>query len=537
MLLLNERVKKIIRNSLWYALLITISLYTIVIFYLNITALDNNINSEIAFEIIFSRQIRREHTLFPIRFFYGYELSALRPAFLAAIIDRVIHNAILAYGWALNITLIILIASWIYLLKGLKMNKIEMGVAILAWIAVPAYMNNAYVQYLYNGYFGFYTIVILLGLGGYVRLKNITLRQESILICVLGIPTFIFGLMGVRMLQMIYMPMVLYEILRIGINIWQKNKIKSRIKEIIFTTSLFLINLLGFIIFSLRLSNKFVFNMIPSEVVFRTVEGLHDSILATMNELIRAMGAYFGSPVISLKGMLYLATLVISVIIVIVALRVIQSGYISDVPCIVCISILITFTICSLTWFKVMSRYFMMYAILLATIGGIIEKYLKEKEQKFFRNFIGICLIIVALGNLVTTYIPMIRERNNTLGLEEVITCLEENDIRYCYGMGVGLEISSLTNFEVDSAFVFYDEEHDKIIFGDMGSYDNFDTIHQGEKSALLVPNDYYEQYSVKWSQYKYMDDAVELVDFKDYKLYLFDYNPFADVENVSMKE
>jgi len=49
----------------------------------------------------------------------------------------------------------------------------------------------------------------------------------------------------------------------------------------------------------------------------------------------------------------------------------------------------------------------------------------------------------------------MIRERNNTLGLEEVITCLEENDIRYCYGMGVGLEISSLTNFEVDSAFVF----------------------------------------------------------------------------------
>jgi hypothetical protein len=162
---------------------------------------------------------------------------------------------------------------------------------------------------------------------------------------------------------------------------------------------------------------------------------------------------------------------------------------------------------------------------------------LKEKEQKFFRNFIGICLIIVALGNLVTTYIPMIRERNNTLGLEEVITCLEENDIRYCYGMGVGLEISSLTNFEVDSAFVFYDEEHDKIIFGDMGSYDNFDTIHQGEKSALLVPSDYYEQYSVKWSQYKYMDDAVELVDFKDYKLYLFDYNPFADVENVSMKE
>ena len=48
---MNERVKKKIRNSLWYALLITISLYTIVIFYLNITALDNNINSEIAFEI------------------------------------------------------------------------------------------------------------------------------------------------------------------------------------------------------------------------------------------------------------------------------------------------------------------------------------------------------------------------------------------------------------------------------------------------------------------------------------------------------
>ena len=69
------------KNALLSGILIVTAFYIGILFLLNICALDNNINSEISFEIIFAKQIQREHTLFPVRFFYGYELSALRPAF------------------------------------------------------------------------------------------------------------------------------------------------------------------------------------------------------------------------------------------------------------------------------------------------------------------------------------------------------------------------------------------------------------------------------------------------------------------------
>lgn len=525
--------KKAVQKGLFLGVVFLIAIYIINIFLLNIFALDNNINSEIAFEIIFAKQIQREHTLFPIRFFYGYELSALRPAFLATLLDGFLHSAMLSYAWALNITLILLLISLVYFLKGLNLQWFEIVVSVLAWLAIPAYMFNAYVQYLYNGYFGFYTIVIFLILGIYVRLDGFLYKKICIYLVLLGIPSFIFGLMGARMLQMIYLPLALYEFICLFINIWQKKKVAFRLRQVIFSVCLLVSNLLGFALFTLFFSDKFIFNMIPSEVVFRPVEQLHESTTVTLAELLCAMGAYFGAPIISLKGMLYLATMAMAIIIIVATVLIIKYHYTAETPCIACLSILITFTICSLTWWKVMSRYFMMYSVLLAIVTALIIKYLIEKEQTFFINFLVICLMIVAIGNVGATYGAMLQIKNEPPSLQGVIGYLEDKGIPNCYGMSVGLEIGSLTNFEIDSAYVFYDEEKNEITFGSMSSYDSFDASKAKEKSALLVTNSDYEKYGEKWEEIEYFKDVVEVEQLWDYRVYVFDYNPFIDKNHM----
>lgn len=522
------------KNALLCGILIVTAFYIGILFLLNIYALDNNLNSEVAFEIIFARQVRRDHTLFPVRFFYGYELSALRPAFLAAVLDKLfINNAILSYAWALNITLILLIISLGYLLRGLNLQWLEIGIGVLAWLSVPAYMSNAYVQYLYNGYFGFYTIVIFLILGMYVRLDRLSNKKIFIYMVLLGIPSFIFGLMGARMLQMIYLPLFLYEMVCLGINIWQKNKVTSEIKRIIFSTGLMTANVAGFVAFTFFYSDKFIFNLVPSEMSFLPPERIHDSVSETLAQLISAMGAYFGSDIVSGKGLLYLATMTIAVIIITATVLIIKYRYYSATPCIACLSILITFAICSLTWWKVMDRYFMMYSVLLAIISALIIRFLKEKQQNFYIIFMAICLIAVALGNIRETYRPMMQKRNESTYADDIIVCLRANDIRNCYGLSIGLDIGCRTNFEIDSAYVFYDEEQNLIYFGSMSSYDIFDVSRAGERSALLVSNSDYEKYGEEWKTIDYFQDVESFVDLGNYKVYLFNYNPFVDKQHM----
>lgn len=518
------------KNALLCGVIIVTAVYIGMLFLINIYTLDSNLNSEIAFEIIFARQIRRDHTLFPVRFFYGYELSALRPAFLAAILDKLfINNAILSYAWALNITLILLVISLIYFLRGLNLQWLEIGIGVLAWLSVPSYVANAYVQYLHNGYFGFYTIVIFLILGIYVRIESISNKHLCLYMVLLGIPSVIYGLMGARMLQMIYLPLFLYEMICLGINIWQKNKVTSRIKHIIFSSGLMAANAAGFGIFTLFLSDRFILNLVPSELGFMPTDRIHDGVMETSAQLIDAMGAYFGSEIISGKGFLYLATMAIAVIIIAATVLIIKYRYSSAAPCIACLSIFITFTICSLTWWKVMARYFMMYSVLLAIVSALIIKFLKEKQQNFYIIFMTIGLIVVALGNIRETYGPMMQVRNEHASADDIIECLRENDVMISYGLRNGLDIGCLTNFEIDSAYVFYNEEENLIYFGNMSSYDPFDYSRANDRCALVVMNSDYEKYAAEWEKNEYFDDVESLEDLGDYKIYIFDYSPFVD--------
>lgn len=495
----------------------------------NIYSIDTHVNSEVAFEIVFAKQVQEEKSLFPGNFYYGYELSALRPAAVAALINTVIDNMLLSYAVSMIATAMIILVSIYYLMKQLNLSKTAILFGILAYFGLSSY-ENMYVSYLYNGYFGYYIAAICVIIGYYLK----CFRNEKINVSffALGGVTFIFGLMGVRMLETLYLPLLVFDIIYNGYKLYYHEKINFN--TIKYSGYLFLCNIAGFVCFSGILSKKYIIGAIPSNANFLVLDRILDEFKIVIVALLKMLNLYGGSKILSKSGILYLLFIMVVLIVCLGTYKIIvkekENIDRAVVVSIFLASIVMTVIVLSLTDWKIMERYFFTAPILVGIVLAILCDYLHGKNWLFMCLLLSV-IVLTAAGNLYQIYKPMIVKGQQKPEEElQIIQYLEEKKVNNGFGILCGLPIGPISNFNVKLSYLWYDEINNEfLVTTNMSSGDSYSPKLTDKRSFLMVTNSGKEQYYEKWKNTELFQNPYIEQEFNNYTIYIFDFNILID--------
>lgn len=526
---MKEREKKIDSKIELGLIFCIIGIFTLIIIT-NIYSIDTHVNSEVAFEMVFAKQVQEEKSLFPSNFYYGYELSALRPAAAAAVINTVIDNMLLSYAVSMIATAMLILASIYYLMKQLNLSKTAILIGILAYFGLSSY-ENMYVSYLYNGYFGYYIAAICVTIGYYLK----CFRNEKINVSrfvILGGVTFIFGLMGVRMLETLYLPLLVFDIIYNGYKLYYHEKINFN--TIKYSGYLFLCNIAGFVCFSSILSKKYIIGAIPSNANFLVLDGVLDEFKIVIAALLKMLNLYGGSKILSKSGILYLLFITVVLIVCLGTYKIIVKEK-ENIDRVVVVSIflatiVITVIVLSLTDWKIMERYFFTAPILASIVLAILCDYLQEKNWLFMCLLLSV-IVLTAAGNLYQIYKPMIVNGKQKPEEElQIIQYLEEKKVNNGFGFLCGLPIGPISNFNVKLSYLLYDEiDNEFLVTTNMSSGDSYSPELADKRSFLMVPNSSKEKYYEKWKNTELFQNPYIEQEFNNYTIYIFHFNILID--------
>lgn len=198
----------------------------LLISYTNYSCYRNNLNADIAAEGILGRVIGREHQIIPDTWIPSTELRVLGTPNFAGMIYFISHDMNLSIQISCIIYALLIGIGIVALMKELNGSYMEGLFVASLMLLVPPTLEIAGLLYLFAGYYSIHTLMMLLMLVLWLRLKKAIGNRMifSVGILISFVFSFLLGMQGARGLLIIFIPLWAVELLFLLFQIRQQMK-------------------------------------------------------------------------------------------------------------------------------------------------------------------------------------------------------------------------------------------------------------------------------------------------------------------------
>lgn len=324
------------KDKMSYILGIGFIVLIVCITYYNWNFFLQHINSDIAGENLYFKKVFETKNPFTVQYANSDESFFSRAWFVFVPIYFVLHDFILSAKLTLLATTAMIIFSAVYLFKKLNFSVAEMFLALImifgffAGKGLPDYMSYLPETVLFR-YFNSYSIMLcgilitVAFISDFYRVGGISRTKKFLGILI----SAYFGLSGVKMLCLLYIPILLVEIINVIRN--KLDKGNNNIKSTIYSLQLFVVNLTSLFIFLIIIvpyrQNDSFFSTL--HIIDQASFGQNVSLI--LFNFLRSVGISFnGSPLLSVSVFLTACSIVLYCVLAFGMYYVIKLKIISD---------------------------------------------------------------------------------------------------------------------------------------------------------------------------------------------------------------
>lgn len=420
-------------------------LYLGIFAYLNLAKYAQHVDSDIAAEALLAREIWEQKTLTPDSWVSSTERRIFAMPAVAALFYGMTGSMQLAVGIACVLIGAVFFGVLYWFLKKLGLSSLAAltGVLMICALPINGIRNEgqmvpfvALLLYLFAEYYVFHCILLFLNILFYLHLKEkaaqskkLNRRDIAAWIVLFGL-TVLLALGGQRCLQMVILPLAIYEAIQLFV---ESGGFGRRIsKERLLATGFAGTALLAYAVSLLydRQANYATYLQTPGEIVNR----LFITVPAALLEGFGIAGEARVGSFASLMQLLVWAFLALAVYGVVYVLR--RKSGVADrqreALLLLLSSLGVTYVIICITTAEPAHNYLMVswFAAILAVVI-LVDEYGRRKA--FFANIILGAVCLFALLNLKYTWVDAVTTTDNLSEYEEVADFLAEEGIAYGY--------------------------------------------------------------------------------------------------------
>jgi hypothetical protein len=379
-------------------------------------------NSDIAMEIILGREMWLQKSLFPEGFYYTTELFLIRTSLFVALWSFIIGDFLNLFKLTIITEILLELFSLIYLLRSFPLNKKATVLGVLVFFGARSYLSSYFMGMGGSAYATMY-ITSALTLGYYLnRIQGVNGKLEKFLMVLIPILALGFGFSSVRMLVILFFPILFVHIIE---KFWSKEAISFKKDTIM--RELFLWNIISFIGYQITVNyiapKGFGPHIIPSSVCNSIIYIITESIPGALTEIFHTnpifpiMIPFKNFSLDFLNGFLGLIYFIVIIICVKYSLKkcTASQSYLYKILLFgLFTSSLLTFIFMSRTSFQI--RYLMLAYVLIALILSHSYEKIRNVNIKLARVFIYF-LTIFCMTNGIYNSMQIDEVKNDNVSL------------------------------------------------------------------------------------------------------------------------
>ena len=435
-------VKKTDLNKLAeWAVLGLLLVYVGIFVYFNLTQYLNQVDSDMAAEALLAKEMWTTKSVIPSTWFTSTERRILSTSLLGALFYGITNNMAVSIGLSCSVFMGIIIAGYFYLVKQLPLSGLAKYTGLLLIFAFPANCILAegeslpyftYLFFLYAGYYAPMGAFMFFTMGYYFKqIRNMEWKKSFWIVgAVLAVTSFVLGCSGMRTVEMVLLPLLLADLVRLYKKTERFTRIPSRMEIIPTVTviALLAVNMMGMLMpFSVEYVSKFV---TPEEIV----SGLIGTVLPSLLEILGIAG---GSELKSTGGLMQLLIYVMLAAMVYSCVMIFREKEKweekKEILLFYLFSVLLTAFILSVTMIGASANYFHSAIFLVAFAVAFLIDWFQDNSV-FLKYALISFIILFAVFNLKYTYANALKQdREKNRDYAEAAEWLLENGYEYGY--------------------------------------------------------------------------------------------------------
>lgn len=438
--------KKIGKNVIWgLAVTVLMIVYLGIFTYLNLAKYEQHVDSDIAAEALLAREIWEQKTLTPDDWIASTERYLFGMPMVASVFYGLTGSMKTAVGIACILIGAAVIAAIYYALRKLELSRLASGAALLVIMAIPINgLRNegqmvpfvALLLFVFADYYALHTILLFLSIVYYLHLKEMGATKEKLGrkdifagLCLLGFATLI-SCGGQRCLQMVILPLVIYEIICLFLDSEGFSK-KLPVRRY-WATGFIGLSLLGYIISSMYQgqADYVMYLQDPAEILSRVLITVPAALLEGFGIAGSQRVGNFGS-LMQMLVWAFLALVIYGLVYMFRKKNQVLSRQ-REAMLLLLTSLGITVGIICITTAEAAHNYLLVsWFVAMLAVAVLVDAFRNKKS--LFSDIILIAVCVFALLNLKYTWKDAACTTDNLREYEEVAEFMIDADIEYGY--------------------------------------------------------------------------------------------------------
>ncbi len=513
------------------SLIVMIGIFFLTMIFLNTNRMLEYLHSDIVGEMNLSQAIWEQKKIIPDGWYYATEVILLRPSLIAAILYGITKNLILSYGLACTITMGLIIISFIYMIRPITKDFkiVSAGILILIGIGSAEYTGSIF---LHMAYYGINLVFTMCTVGYYLRIcmDTISKRQRLIMFSIMNIGAFLFGIMSIRMLQMIYIPLMICEIFRM-LNITnnfttypQKKDVKISFEVI----GYIILSIMGLVVFKVFFEPNIYLGVNATNQLIVSLDEIFNRLEEVFKCILELFSFKPNIPLVSIEGINSMIAVCWIVLLGIASQYIITQNYRQEERNVLIIfisSALLTIVVMTLVTVDLATRYVMIYVPLLAIICVIMLNNIGNKKN--LANIIYIGVLGCCILNFISTYVPMIKNKDGNSLSKQICRWLEENNYKYVYGefWKTGI-LKGISNGKIEAGLI---HPGDLTVMKWLTNKEIYAPFNDAERVAILLSDE--EENRLKEIKHPILSIGTKVHEIEEINIYSYEKNPIILVE------
>lgn len=392
-----------------------------IIFYVNLTHYNYNLNADIASEGLLARLIWESGEWIPSTWYVAEETRVFDVANLAALFYGMTMNMQLSVGISCCVmTVGIILSAW-YFVSGLSLERIQKEIFILLCLILPNNLMILELFYLFASYYSPHIIVLFITLGVYARTLEHKMNWRYFIITL--VLHFMLGVQGVRGILVIAGPVFAVEIVR-TIYLYYKKE-KYTIEDVKITLWSFLLIITGFMggIFPFSVGEEL------SRNIRRAPEKFVNSIVP---HILKSLGFQDAKNMIEKVILLIFITILVLVVVMVLykGIRKKELGARAWTYLVLVGSPIATAVIATFTTVESSDRYYFVFIIAMALAVALLW----NSEEKGITALCTLLIVGIVIVNFAKVYKPILQSVDLINDSRyHVVQYLEENEYKRAY--------------------------------------------------------------------------------------------------------
>ncbi len=444
--------RKLSNSLIFISVCVLLVVYIGIFFYLNMFKYTEHVDSDIAVDAMLAREIWVEKTLTPDNWIASTERLVVGVPALSALFYGASGSMVFSMGISCFIVGIMLLAAIGFTLKKCRVSNLGIATALLALCALPinGLRNDGQMVpfvtllwFLFADYYALHSICLFLCIAFYLYLRETNIKTNKTTRKVFDIISWLvlaglcggLALGGMRCLQVVVLPLVIWEILLL---FFESKHMGEKLPRKRFLATGFILSLL--LVGGLA-------KLYPTNVDYPMYLQNAGNMMTRLTKdvpaaILECLGIAGNCPLTSFSALMQmgiLAVVILTVYGLIFLLRHKTTTGSYSVPIIhkqllqaLCTSLLFTVFVEVITTAETAHNYFfMVWFVVIAVLALLITHF--EKAAPHFARLIALCVCIFALCNVFYTYKDCITTEDNLAEYEEVIAYMDSENITHGY--------------------------------------------------------------------------------------------------------